>query len=293
MNALSRPCLTNLCAIGFRSQLVSASAMSLAARCRIALSSSAVQQAMNVVQQALDSDEVLIAPPTSWRNEAMFNNIQQAYNTVHSLYLRNPEELYSAKPHLLQRTIILKYYSESDSNMATFLADRIAWWFGELQDHRKGTALLEYEGLAQDMMRRLKVAAKQLPHHVVSAYLKSVANAWVTSARMGAIDAPCVFGCGCLDGDGIRHMIVCPAFMQCAKRYMPSACCQWPACGKLPEALCLDEVENDAVLTRYIWHDIAMYSSNILRRRHYPLSELIAARIRALCRERARNVKLC
>ena len=51
--------------------------------------------------------------------------------------------------------------------------------------------------------------------------------------------------------------------------------------------LCLDEVDTSTMLNRVIWHDIAMYSYNNMRKSSskMKLKQVVIARVRALCRE--------
>ena len=128
-------------------------------------------------------------------------------------------------------------------------------------------------------------ACKVLPHHVVCAYLKTLANAWITSSRLGAAAGACVFGCGCMQGDSISHLAFCKKLQEAASPYMPAGYSQWPMAARTIELLCLDEVSTPILINRIIWMEITMHCSNVIRRRPHDLKQMVVARVRALCRE--------
>ena len=141
--------------------------------------------------------------------------MENAYNTIHNIYHINVPNIYSTNPHKLNKTIIAAHSSHEEICMASFVAKRLRWWLkvDESSD-------LVDEGLAQVVIDNLRHCCKALPHHVVCSFLKTLANAWVTSSRLGACPSECVFGCGCSDGDNITHMIACPLF-----RKLPDSTC--------------------------------------------------------------------
>ena len=78
MNALPRDCLEHLQKIGFRSQYKTIQAMSLAARCRVAMSSPAHAAAVQLLREAADSPDALLHPPTGWSSISIVEEVQAA-----------------------------------------------------------------------------------------------------------------------------------------------------------------------------------------------------------------------
>ena len=60
--------------------------MSMAARCRVAMSSCALSQSQSVIAAAMESDDALMAPPKCWWLASIGVEIQQAYDQVHNIY---------------------------------------------------------------------------------------------------------------------------------------------------------------------------------------------------------------
>ena len=105
-NALPRACLEHLKALGFKGQINIVHAMSLAARCRVALSSPAHGAAQQLIQEALGSDEAPFAPPSGWRSSSIVEEVQQAYDTIHNINNIDILSIYASTPFKIQHTIV-------------------------------------------------------------------------------------------------------------------------------------------------------------------------------------------
>ena len=290
-NALSRDCLTHLRLLGFKVKVTTARALTIAARCRVVMASSSHAAAQQLISEALDSDDALMVPPTGWRRESIIEELQAAYDHVHRIRSIDIQDIASTKPHMLLK-VVATASDNINYDIHDFIVRRVAWWLGvdvgSKGRRRKEQQQVNWDRLHQqagDIIRACTAGCKVLPCHVVAAYVKSLANAWVTSSRMGGTTKACVFGCGCATGDGIKHLLTCPALFSAAAPYMPAGHDSWPSAPALRQMLLLDNPTSTTAIVRMIWHDVAMYSSNLLRRRPADLQQVVTARVRALCRE--------
>ena len=80
-------------------------------------------------------------------------------------------------PHLqLQRLIIKQIVKGTDDEFAKFIAKGLQWWLKE----DEASDVAEDLPLAELVVKQLKAGSRQLPQHIVAAFLKSIANAWIT-----------------------------------------------------------------------------------------------------------------
>ena len=171
----------------------------------------------------------------------------------------------------------------TNGDFSKFVAKRLQWWSKD----DEGVMAAEDIPLAMKVVSHLKGGCRVLPQHICVAYLKSIANAWITAWRLSNDKAKCPYGCGHAEGGCIRHLLVCPSFLEAVKPYMPTGHSQWPSAGNLREALGLDDPPKKVMLCRLIWHDVAMHCSNIFRHNpeKYKIRDVVVARVRTICRE--------
>ena len=98
MNAMPRACLANLRSLGFSSQVATADAMSLAARCRVAMAGSSHAAAIQFLNEALESEDALFAPPRRAIDTSIVKTVERAYYIVHNINSINIDELFRTSP---------------------------------------------------------------------------------------------------------------------------------------------------------------------------------------------------
>ena len=279
-NALPRACLGNLTKLGFRSQVIILDTMSLAARCRVAMTGSSHGAAVRLLDEAIEQSETPWAIPKHQMTGSMIKSIEKAYYTVHNIYHINLEDLHKNKPHTFTQVIKKKLMEDNKYSIEHFLTARVRKWL-----QLDASSVLDVDALAQLLLRNFKNASRILPQHVCSAFLKTIGNAWITSGRLGGTVDPCIFGCGRPQGDTVSHLVHCPCFRAAARPYMPPHYACWPVAPNDVELLGLDGASTTTIMNRILWVEVAMHCSNTLRRRKWDLGQLVVARVRALCRE--------
>ena len=119
--------------------------------------------------------------------------VQEAYNTIHNITTINLKDLYQSKPWTLNRTV-LAVFKNDKYDLKDFIARRLGWWLHPVSSDEgsRHSRVQQQQQQKQQMLThaeatvaQLKAACKVLPPHVAAYFLKTLANAWVTSARMG------------------------------------------------------------------------------------------------------------
>ena len=130
----------------------------------------------------------------------------------------------------------------------------------------------------------MQTHGKKLPGFVMAAYLKSVTNSWVTTARFGN-KTPCPYSCGEQAGANMEHLVSCPAFHAAAAtlfRHWSG----WPLSGDLRESMALHmPMHGSRTAVMLIWHDVALQT--YLAHKHgdgVGLATIIRGRVRAVAR---------
>ena len=130
----------------------------------------------------------------------------------------------------------------------------------------------------------MRMQGKKLPSFAMAAYLKTVVNAWPTSARFGD-HVPCPFCRDAAAGSKMEHLLTCPA-VQAAAAGLLKEWHDWPVQGGFKESLGLHLRPTAATVSVLIlWHDIVLQS--YLAYKHgvrHELPTVIKGRIRAIAR---------
>ena len=167
-----------------------------------------------------------------------------------------------------------------------FISTRLNWW---LHGKRKPPESFDSDELAAEVIRKVKEVGSHLPCHVLWSFTKSLANCWTCSQRLGGEAKPCPL-CGLAAGDRVKHLIMCPTLSDALAVYCPVGYQGWPAKGRLPEALCLDEAGPNLVRIRLLFHDVCFNVYNTTKHSVHKASaaQSARARIRMICRESPR-----
>ena len=252
--------------------------MMKAAKCRVAVCSTTLREAMHTIAEAElhDQEALLHWDKSYWFNHSIIRTIHNIYLEVDPFPILEPIQ-YHIKPKVQQ--CIAKHLLKQTSNASIrhFLVTRISKW-------------LPVEiGLPEATARMLKFVAlgfKHLPAFVVLAFVRSLANAHCTATRFGNKHI-CRFGCSHPNGDRLSHLLVCPSLLPVVVRYFPHGSSSWPLQSTLHNALLLQaDCDDTTVLTTMVWHDVIVQSHNALRNSSQAsLSSLVKTRVRALCRQ--------
>lgn len=274
--------MMNLRLLGFRANATLIEPMSLAGRCRVAMSGSSHAAALQLIAEAQESDDALLHYSPNILGTSIVKSVEKAYYTVHNLATTSLDDFFASTPRKLNKFVADLYATNYPTSLHDFLQQRLRWW---LRGQGADDDSVDYDLLVSTVVSTCRAAAKLLPLHVVAAYLKTVANAWITSSRLGGAPLPCFLKCEGAAHDSITHTLFCPCLRAAAQPYMPTGYAQWPMSNSLQEMLCVDGAPTAVRINRVIWIEVAMHCSNVLRRQSYDIKGLVKARVRALCRE--------
>ena len=182
------------------------------------MSSPALSAARLVLARAKNSDEALLHPPNGWFNASVTHEIEQACGQVHNIHNIDLGSIWESSPASLQKNVVKQIVYAARDDFAAFLGRRLSWW---LADAESGAVHFEVRPLALLVIEGMKVGCRRFPLHVMAAFLKSLANAWVTDWRIGAASSPCPYACGDADGSRTRRLLICPALQAAARPNMP------------------------------------------------------------------------
>ena len=97
----------------------------------------------------------------------------------------------------------------SEDDFVAFIGRRLQWW---MMEDITSPCHFDLGALSLQVIDYMRAACnKVLPMHIVAAFLKSLANAWITGWRIGSTSDHCPYGCGHTSGDNIRLLLCCPS----------------------------------------------------------------------------------
>ena len=149
--------------------------------------------------------------------------LQRTCSIAHDIHDFDIVQVGIDHPFALQRKVTHALRADCAGGLGDFMTKRLRWW---LEGSSSGQSELDIESLAATAVNNVKVVAQSLPHHYAAAYLKALANAWITQWMIGGSVDHCIYGCGCEEGENIRHLMQCPALQDaCAQYFLLTTLC--------------------------------------------------------------------
>jgi hypothetical protein len=203
--ALPPDLLHALNVLGLPAELPDVDLLATAAQLRIVASSATFWPCLGEIAKALDSDEALLHPPLSeWYNRSMLYHLRDVWSRHCSI----PEIRITlkTKPRQLHQRLFYRHLAGNGSSKADCVLQRrlLASGFTET-DVQPSLASLR------------SVLLSPLPSCSKFALIRTVCNAWNTTARYHQPVAGCLFGCPSPADDRMLHYLACPCIAASAR----------------------------------------------------------------------------
>jgi hypothetical protein len=186
--------------LGFSQQFSSVARTSVAARFRVTLSTPIFHDLMRLHSEARASDDVLFVPPMlGWIDQSLFARLVEHHAALSAL----PQLRMAAAEPYIQRFVQDKLFENPliFSKASASLLARARYWSKKLH-------IPWLPGFFQYLIYNIRLVVRCLPHFAAFNALRTIMNAWPTSARVAQAITPCCFGCG--GDDSLLHYCSCP-----------------------------------------------------------------------------------
>jgi hypothetical protein len=197
--ALPPDLLHSLRSLGLPAELPDIDTLALAAQLRVTASSATFWASIACIEEALSSDEVLLHPPlTDWHGRSILYHLRRVWN-IHT-QLDPMMAIFRTKPRQTHQSCIYKLLRGSCGILSgkKVLARRLCS-VGFTVDSVEAALATLCTVLSSSCLPSSKFAL-----------LRTVCNAWNTSARYHQPVACCLFGCASPAEDRMIHYISCP-----------------------------------------------------------------------------------
>jgi hypothetical protein len=207
--ALAPEILHALVALGLPAGLADIQILATAAKLRLVASSATFWGTVSSIDAALDSDDALLAPPLrSWYAAGIIATLRRTWRTHHlmdgvSSILRMPSAI-----NFQKRIYVALVGSSGLSRAKMVLRRRVAYWKMTVPESDLAFSTL------------CTVLASRLPSPIRLSILRTICNAWNTTARFHQPLGACVFGCDAPADDRLLHYLCCPAVARQALRIL-------------------------------------------------------------------------
>jgi hypothetical protein len=197
--ALPPDLLHSLVALGLPAELPNIDFLTTAAQLRVVASSTTFWPSLAEIGHAMDSDEVLLHPPlTEWYQRSLLYTLRDTWmrhNSMPAIKL-----ILCTKPrHLHQRLCFKHLAGESGLPKALHVLER-----------RFSNCAMSEIDVQASLATLRTVLRSSLPSSCKFALLRTVCNAWNTTARYHQPVAGCLFGCAPPAEDRLVHYLACP-----------------------------------------------------------------------------------
>ena len=220
-----------------------------------------------------DLDVLMVKRYPAWRAESIVFHLIHNYERLTAL----PWNHFDEDTHELQRQILKKLLSEAPCSSASFLlGNRIRFAFPFADASSIDLAVL-----------RLQIACARVGPFVAAAILKTICNAWATSARYRQGRLTCRFGCLATGGDHVQHYFDCPHVLSLLHSVLPFLPVEYLNQSLDARMLCTMPCQSSQQLfSLFLVHDLLFSTFNSLRSSHRYGPE----GLRPLLRARARHI---
>jgi hypothetical protein len=200
--------------LGFHQQFASVARSSVAARFRVTLSTPIFHELVRLHAEASHNIDSLFHPPMAgWIESSLFANLA----SHHRLMAAVPCLLNAAsEPHI--QSFVLDKLNAAPVILAKAVAsilERAKYWQRKLH-------IPSMYGFFEHLLANLRLVVRCLPPFAAFNSLRSIMNAWPTSARVAQSSSPCVFGCG--GADSLLHYCMCPLVLAACADLVPLSC---------------------------------------------------------------------
>ena len=140
-----------------------------------------------------------------WHKEGILTDLAKARAQASEICILPVEARETSRaPKHIQKVItkVLHDHYHTKDKMLEFFDVRLRHWFGESDISR-----------AEKVWQNFQVGRKICVPHILTAYLKTVCNAWATTSRHGQAPIGCLFGCA-EQKDSLSHYFCCPVALE-------------------------------------------------------------------------------
>ena len=248
--------------------------ISRAAMYRAAVQSATYWKMDGLLDQALESDDRLGIPKhPQWWESAHIMQLRRNQRALDAIS-RNPADMMGVS---WQRTVVKTPGRRPDTqgkNVQRSMMNRLRTSYEGRSIPDMLQARLKYwcaqpvkDQQLQIVMQNLQIIGKQAPPLLFIASIRTICNAWNTSARFDHQALQCRL-CSCDGGDDLRHYCICPTVLRYAREKMPNLTLPWSR----PQAplhgfMLMEQTNSQQILGVAIVHDIILAAINSLRHR--------------------------
>jgi hypothetical protein len=197
--------------LGFPQQFASVARSSVAARYRVSLSTPIFHELVLLHAEAARNVDSLFRPPMlGWIESSLFANLAS-----HHLIMSAVPSLRGASSEPRIQSFVMSKLLVAPAILAKAVAsilERAKYWQRKLHIPNK-------YGFFEHLLANLRLIFRCLPPFAAFNSLRSVMNAWPTSARVAQSPAPCLFGCG--GSDSLLHYCMCPPVLAVCADLVP------------------------------------------------------------------------
>jgi hypothetical protein len=161
--------------------------------------------------EARDCDDALFVPPmTGWIEQSLFARLAAHHANMSAI----PMLRGAAAEPFVQSFIQGKLFEDPAilARASAAILARAAYW------QKKLHIPIKY-GFFGHLLANLRLLVRCLPHYAAFNALRTVMNAWPTSARVAQSSTPCCFGCG--GDDSLLHYCACPKVIAVCRDLVP------------------------------------------------------------------------
>ncbi len=191
--------LHSLCTLGLPAELPDLEFLATAAQLRVVSASATFWQSLDEIERAMCSDEVLMNPPLSaWYQRSMLFTLRDTWrrhNSIPAIKL-----ILCHKPHHLHQRLCYRHLAGANGLAKALL----------VLVRRFSKSAIPERDLEASLATLRVVLLSRLPSSCKFALLRTVCNAWNTSARYHQPVAGCLFGCTPPAEDRLVHYLTCP-----------------------------------------------------------------------------------
>ncbi len=197
--ALPPDLLHSLRGLGLPAELPDIDTLAIAAQLWVTASSATLWASIDCIEEALASDEVLLhSPLTDWHDRTILFYLRRVWN-IHS-QLDPIMTIFRTKPKQTHQSYIYKHLMAS---CGTLSGKQVLF-------RRLLTVGFTADTVEAALATLCTVFASNCLPSAKYALLRTVCNAWNTSARFHQPVACCLFGCPSPAEDRMSHYILCP-----------------------------------------------------------------------------------
>ena len=241
---------------------------------RAAVQSATYWKMDGLLDQALESDDRLMIPKhPQWWESAHIMQLRRNQRALDAIS-RNPADMMGVS---WQRTVVKtpgRRPATQGKNVQRSMMNRLRTSYEGRSIPDMLQARLKYwcaqpvkDQQLQIVMQNLQIIGKQAPPLLFIASIRTICNAWNTSARFDHQALQCRL-CSCDGGDDLRHYCICPTVLRYAREKMPNLTLPWSR----PQAplhgfMLMEQANSQQILGVAIVHDIILAAINSLRHR--------------------------